>query len=58
MHSYKLIAELQHAAPDNPNSLLLRVNDKGATTPENLSTCGKYLQSLIVIGLVPNVRIS
>jgi prolyl oligopeptidase len=29
MHSYKLIAELQHAAPDNPNPLLLRVNDKG-----------------------------
>jgi prolyl oligopeptidase len=29
MHSYKLIAGLQHAAPDNPNPLLLRVGEKG-----------------------------
>ena len=29
MHSYKLIAGLQHAAPDNPNPLLLRVGESG-----------------------------
>jgi prolyl oligopeptidase len=29
MHSYKLIAGLQHAAPSNPNPLLLRVGEKG-----------------------------
>jgi len=29
MHSYKLIAGLQHAAPDNPNPLLIRVGERG-----------------------------
>ena len=29
MHSYKFIAELQHAAPDNPNPLLVRIGEKG-----------------------------
>jgi prolyl oligopeptidase len=29
MHSYKLIAGLQHAAPDNPNPLILHVSERG-----------------------------
>lgn len=29
MHSYKFIAELQHAAPNNPNPLILRIGEKG-----------------------------
>jgi len=29
MHSYKFISQLQHAAPNNPNPLLLRISEKG-----------------------------
>jgi len=29
MHSYKFISELQHAAPNNPHPLLLRIGEKG-----------------------------
>ena len=29
MHSYKFTAQLQHAAPNNPNPLIVRISEKG-----------------------------